>query len=276
MEFNANQKVIDAFGDEWQKFDQSAVSQKELVNIFNAYFAVFPWEMINKNSIGFDLGCGSGRWAKLVAPRVGKLYCIDPSAAALKVARQNLAEFSNCEFYQTGVDSIPLEDNYADFGYALGVLHHIPDTEAGIKSCVSKLKKGAPFLLYLYYAFDNRPWWFRMIWLASEPFRVLISRTPFKVRYLLSQIMAIIIYYPLARFSWLLEKIGVSVENFPLSAYRQRSFYTMRTDALDRFGTRLEKRFTKNEIQTMMENAGLERIVFTDSRPYWGAVGYKT
>ena len=30
----------------------------------------------------------------------------------------------------------------------------------------------------------------------------------------------------------------------------------MRTDALDRFGTRLEQRFTRDEIKIMMENAG--------------------
>jgi hypothetical protein len=49
----------------------------------------------------------------------------------------------------------------------------------------------------------------------------------------------------------------------------------MRTDALDRFGTKLEKRFTKTEISQMMERIGLEDIVFSDSAPYWCAVGYK-
>ena len=34
----------------------------------------------------------------------------------------------------------------------------------------------------------------------------------------------------------------------------------MRTDALDRFGTTLEQRFTASEIREMMHNAGLERI----------------
>ena len=48
----------------------------------------------------------------------------------------------------------------------------------------------------------------------------------------------------------------------------------MRTDALDRFGTRLEKRFTRKEIAQMMELAGLERIAFSDS-PCWCAMGYR-
>lgn len=40
--------------------------------------------------------------------------------------------------------------------YFLGVLHHVPDTQAAIRSCVGLLKPGAPLLLYFYYAFDNR------------------------------------------------------------------------------------------------------------------------
>jgi hypothetical protein len=47
----------------------------------------------------------------------------------------------------------------------------------------------------------------------------------------------------------------------------------MRNDALDRFGTRLEQRYTKAEVRELLEAAGLERIEFSDSTPYWVAVG---
>ena len=50
----------------------------------------------------------------------------------------------------------------------------------------------------------------------------------------------------------------------------------MRTDSLDRLGTRLEHRFTRNEIQTMLESAGLENIAFRENEPFWCAVGYKS
>ena len=84
-----------------------------------------------------------------------------------------------------------------------------------------------------------------------------------------------IIYFPVSRFSIVLEKFGISIENFPLSFYRDKSFYTMRTDTLDRFGTRIEHRFTKSKISEMMSNAGLKDITFNDEMPYWCAVGYK-
>lgn len=50
----------------------------------------------------------------------------------------------------------------------------------------------------------------------------------------------------------------------------------MKTDALDRFGTRLEFRYTKKEVKEMMERQGLVGIKFSDGPPYWCAVGFKS
>ena len=272
---NIDQKVVEDFGVEWATFDQSEVPHHELRKLFDSYFKVFPVESFSENSTGFDLGCGSGRWTKLVASRCGKLHCIDPSAKALSVAQRNLRDKTNCVFHLAGVENIPLDDDSMDFGYSLGVLHHVPDTQAAIRSCVAKLKPGAPLLLYLYYAFDNKPLWFKTVWKASDHLRRLISKSPHAVKYALSQFIAVTVYWPLSRFSALMEKMGKNVENIPLSAYRDKSFYTLRTDALDRFGTRLEKRFTRDEIRDMMEKAGLENIRFSDEVPYWCAVGCK-
>jgi ubiquinone/menaquinone biosynthesis C-methylase UbiE len=271
---NLDPKVVESFGQEWQRFDHSETAEAEQKAIFESYFADFPWNDLPPNATGFDLGCGSGRWAVFVARRVGVLHCIDPSEAALAVARRKLTDQSNCRFHLASVDAIPLPDASSDFGYSLGVLHHIPDTEKGLAQCILKLKPGAPFLLYLYYAFDKRPWWFRRLWQFSNLGRIAISRLPFRLKSICCDILAALIYWPLARFSRLLERMGANVTSFPLSAYRDRSFYQMRNDSLDRFGTRLERRFTKAEMQSMMEQCGLERIRFREF-PCWCAFGYK-
>ncbi|HEY0658490.1 MAG TPA: class I SAM-dependent methyltransferase [Pyrinomonadaceae bacterium] len=273
MTENLDKQVVDGFGDEWSRFDQSELSDDELGKMFDEYFNIFPWEKLPAGAIGFDLGCGSGRWAKVVAPRVGELHLIEPSEA-LEVAKRNLQNFDNCKFHRASVANIPLNDDSCDFGYSLGVLHHIPDTEAGLRACVNKLKSGAPFLLYLYYRFDNRPIWFKAMWKMSDLIRRGVSKMPYSLRFGVSQILAGIVYFPLARTALILEKSGTDVKGFPLSQYRNNSFYTMRTDALDRFGTRLEKRFTKKEMMEMMGNCGLENISFGEI-PFWTAVGYK-
>jgi SAM-dependent methyltransferase len=272
---NADLHTVRDFGHEWTRFDQTGLPGEQAQSLFDQYFQIFPWSSLPSDAVGFDLGCGSGRWAKLVAPRVGTLHCIDASAEALGVAKRNLAELQNARFHHASVAKIPLADSSMDFGYSLGVLHHVPDTAAGMRSCVAKLKRGAPFLVYLYYAFDNRPGWFRAIWRTSDLARRMISRMPKRAKAIVTELIAIGVYFPLARTAALLETVGMNVGEFPLSYYRGRPFYTMRSDALDRFGTRLEQRFTAKQVSQMMVDAGLESVVLSDSVPFWCAVGTK-
>lgn len=274
MDKNIHHKTVESFGDEWGKFDQNNLSFEEAESIFNMYFSIFPWEILPENPEGFDLGCGSGRWAKIVAPKVSLLNCIDPSSA-LEVAKKNLNDLNNLSFLKESVDELSLEDNSQDFGYSLGVLHHVPDTQEAISSCVKKLKPGAPFLLYLYYAFDNRSLFFKFIWRITNLLRKFISLLPSPIKNTLTDLIAIFVYFPLARLSLVLESLKVNNNHIPLSFYKNSSFYTMRTDSRDRFGTPLEQRFTKNEIYQMMSSSGLENISFSDGMPFWCAVGTK-
>lgn len=272
---NLDAETVSSFGDEWSKYDQSGLPTEELAGMFDAYFRIFPWNRLPANAQGFDMGCGSGRWAKVVAPRVGRLNCIDASAEALEVARKTLVDQSNVAFYHASANDAPLMKGSQDFGYSLGVLHHIPDTEAALKACAEFLKPGAPLLVYLYYRFDNRPLWFRLLWRASELIRAVVSGLPGSAKSLVTDAIAVAVYLPLARLARLAETLGVDTRNFPLQFYRNLSFYTMRTDSRDRFGTPLEQRFTRTEIAAMMERAGCREIVFSDREPYWCAVGVK-
>ena len=170
---------------------------------------------------------------------------------------------------------MPINDNSMDFGYSLGVLHHIEDTDKGIVECVRKLKKNAPFLIYLYYAFDNKPFYYKLIWKITNPFRELISRLPFPIKVFVTKVIALIVYLPLSRIAKIFDKFGINVNNFPLNHYKDKSFYIMQTDSLDRFGTILEKRFSKDHITKILKNAGISRIKFNEFAPYWCAIGLK-
>ncbi len=269
-----NNKVINSFGEEWKKFDQSKLNKFELNKIFKDYFKIFPWKSISKRSIGFDMGCGSGRWAKVVAPRVGLLNCIEPSLA-IDVAKKNLGQNKNIKFIQLAIEDVNLKPASQDFGYCLGVLHHTENTQKNLNKCISLLKRNAPFLVYLYYKFDNRNLIYFLIWKFSDILRRIISRLPEILKFFFSDLLAIFIYYPFAKVAFILDKINFNVKNIPLSYYKNLSFYTMRTDSRDRFGTYLEKRYTKKEIKNMLEKAGLRNIKFSKKAPYWCAVGFK-
>jgi SAM-dependent methyltransferase len=272
---NIDRDTVTHFGQEWRRFDQAKLTSEEQLRLFEEYFAIFPWHRLPTNPAGFDAGCGSGRWAALMARRVHTLHCVDASATALGVARRNLAGEHNVVFHQALIAAMPLADASMDFGYSLGVLHHLPDPSAGLAACVCKLKAGAPMLIYVYYALDNKPGWFRVLWRISDCIRKFASKMPFRLRATLADLIAVFSYWPLARVAAVAERLGCNVTNWPLNAYRRRSFYTMRTDALDRFGTQLEHRMTRAEIEAMMEAAGLRDICFSESTPFWCAVGYR-
>jgi SAM-dependent methyltransferase len=259
---NLDAATVEGFGKEWGTFTQEALSTPERAQIFAKYFSLIDWSKKPRRVL--DMGCGSGRWDVLVAPLVGELVAADASPEALEVAKRNVSA-PNVSFVECTPETVRFPDGYFDLIFSLGVLHHLPDTQAAIGSLACKLAPGGRLLLYLYYAFDNRPAWFRIIWKLSDLLRRCVSRLPFFLRYALSQVIALLVYWPLARTA----KYLPVPDSWPLRFYADRSFYVMRTDALDRFGTKLEKRFTKEQIVVMLRAAQLENIRFSDSDPYW-------
>ena len=57
MSTNTDKTVVREFGKEWAEFDQSALSDRELREMFDDYFHIFPWESLPHSPVGFDMGC---------------------------------------------------------------------------------------------------------------------------------------------------------------------------------------------------------------------------
>jgi len=106
--------------------------------------------------------------------------------------------------------------------------------------------------------------------------RGAISRLPPRARHLLADMIAVTVYLPLGLIARRVERLGKDPSRLPLFQYRNRSFSVMRNDALDRFGTRLEQRFSREEMRDLLEAAGLEGITFSDDPPWWVAVGRRS
>ena len=270
---NVDARVVEAFGDEWTRFTNADLDAVELGAMFEDYASIFPWSELPDGAVGFDAGCGSGRWAAFFAPRVGHLHCIAASARALEVARAGLAKHGNVSFRHEDLSSIGLAEGSCDFGYSLGGLHHIPDTADALRACVRRLRPGAPFLVYLYYDLEGAGRVRRSLLLMVTTVRRVVARLPRVLRHLVADVLAISVYWPLARLAGVVERLGRDPVRLPLFQYRNRSFQVMRNDALDRFGTRLEKRFSRQEVVELLEDAGLVDVEFSDGPPWWVAVG---
>jgi hypothetical protein len=105
--------------------------------------------------------------------------------------------------------------------------------------------------------------------------RFVVARLPLVLRAFVADVLAVVVYWPLARLAGLVERRGGDPSSMPLFQYRNRTFYVMRNDALDRFGTRLEKRYSREQIRDLLEGAGLERVTFSKGPPWWIAIGWR-
>jgi len=275
LDENLDRETVDSFGEEWEKFGK--FSAKEIKNAGDQYFDIVTDEICNSETIALDMGCGTGRWSAYLSPRVKFIEAIDPSKAVYS-AELLTQEQENVRITQAGVDSIPFEDESFDFAMGIGVYHHIPDTKKAITDTLSKVKKGGHFLTYLYYNLDGRGGFYLFLFAIVNGIRKLVSSMPKGLKKFTCDLIAIFIYMPLvlwARFFKMLSPNGSFWKKIPLSYYADKSWNIIRNDALDRFGTPLEQRFSKAEIIEMLESCGLENIVVSTGMPYWHAVGRK-
>ena len=117
----------------------------------------------------------------------------------------------------------------------------------------------------------------RTAFAISDTLRKIISRLPAAFKKFICDIIAMVVYFPLVSFSRFLKWIGFKniAKKIPLADYSNKAFFVMRNDALDRFGTRLEQRFTRQQVEQMMKASGLNEIIISDGTPYWHGVGKK-
>ena len=270
---NLDQGVIDGFGHEWAAFDYA---ETETADALDAQFIVYCasldlTQFDPSTSVAGDFGAGSGRWSSRLAPYFSLVYALEPSDGANRVLKSKFTGDSKIVVLQetVGVNSIPVAS--LDLAMSLGVLHHIPDTGLAIKDVSRSIKPGGIFLCYLYYNLENKPTYYKMIFKVVNLVRRVISASPQKIRRLSATVIAAVVYWPLARLSKVLSKLGRNTSNLPLHHYADMPFVMLANDALDRFGTSLEQRFSKAEITAMLGPAefDLSTLKFSDAEPFW-------
>ena len=271
---NIDKKVVDEFGDEWLKFND--FTDKRIKIAAEEYFDIIDNTIVNKNTYALDIGCGSGRWTKYLASKAGFIEAVDPNDAIF-AADNLLRNVENVRLSKASVDTLPFPDETFDFAMSIGVLHHVPNTQQALIDCVRKVKKGGYFYVYLYYNLDGRGRIFRTIFRFTDVIRNIICKFPSGLKKFVCDILAVIIYMPLILLAKFLSFVGLKKlsKKIPLSAYCNKPFFIIRNDALDRFGTKLEQRFSREEIEEMMTKSGLDQILVSEGIPFYHAVGKK-
>jgi ubiquinone/menaquinone biosynthesis C-methylase UbiE len=266
-------QVISDFGDEWATYNyEKSEFAKELKLQFEMYSNLVNFQEFNPHeSVAADFGAGTGRWAEFILDNFKKVYLVEPSQGAFEVLTKKFKSKSHVSLENSTISESAIPNNSLDFAMSLGVLHHISNTEQALKDINSKLKGGGLFLGYLYYKVENKPFLYRVIFSLTNYLRKRISNLSFKRKRRISYLIALFVYLPLAKLTKGLKMLKINTSNIPLHQYANLNFYMMKNDALDRFGTKLEKRFNKVEIVTMLVESGFDQgsINFSESEPFW-------
>jgi SAM-dependent methyltransferase len=234
--------IQSTFGEEWRRFPEILPEHGEE---FLQYFDLVDIASLAGVRV-CDLGCGIGRWSYFLKDRCRELVLLDFSEAIF-VARENLREADNAVFFMGDLQRMPFRSDFADFLFSLGVLHHLP---SGALEEVRKLSRWAPSsLVFLYYALDNRPAFWRGLLSAVTRIRLALSRRESPgFRSAMTWGLACGVYLPLIGLGRVLAPLGwdryVPLYDF----YQGKSLLRIRQDVYDRFFTRIEQRFKKEEI----------------------------
>jgi SAM-dependent methyltransferase len=158
-----------SFGEEWNAYDQVLAEHERE---FLRYFDLVPLDGLRDARV-CDLGCGGGRWSYFLKDYCRELVLVDFSDAIF-VARRNLHQTARALFFHCDLRSLPFRRGFADFLVCLGVLHHLPTL---CLDEVRRLQRWAPRnLVFLYYALDNRPAYFRYLLHLVTALRLALSR----------------------------------------------------------------------------------------------------
>jgi SAM-dependent methyltransferase len=249
------------FGAEWKAHGQI---QPEHAHEFTQYFDLVQFDSL-KDARVCDLGCGSGRWSTFLKDRCKELILVDFSEA-IYVARDNLQSANRALFFKADILRLPFADDFADFILCLGVLHHLP---VPCLEVVKSLKKYSPrLLIFLYYALDNRPLYFRLLLKGVTAVRLILARirSPL-IRKVVSFMGTLFLYLPLIALGHLLRPLGLG-RFVPLyEFYQGKSMKRIQQDVYDRFFTRIEQRVSRAEIMELKEYFTDVRV--SDQIPYW-------
>lgn len=118
-----------------------------------------------ENKSVLDLGCGSGRYSKVLKGFGAFVTGVDPSEKLLEIARKLVKDV---EFIKAGSEKLPFKKDSFDFVFAGMVLHYVKNVNVAFKEVSRVLKSGGKFILTSHvpylglskkFKFDGKPYY---------------------------------------------------------------------------------------------------------------------
>lgn len=266
-EAELKQRTAESFAYEWERFGGL---REEWEHNFLGYMQPHSLDHF-EGKLVLDVGTGSGRHSYQAARAGARVVAVD-LGDSIDVARRNLPE--SVLTVQADAEKLPFEPETFDLVMSIGVLHHLPDTERGLRAIVPYVKPGGELRVYLYWVPERR--WHRALLRVVTAVRRVTIRMPHRLLQALCYPLALVLFALFVLPYRVLRRIPGArrlSEALPLKTYSDYPFRVCVNDQFDRFSAPIERRYTRAEVETMLRGAGLDDVRVL---PNHGWVAYGT
>ncbi len=181
------------FGAQWLVFDHVEEHHEKQ---FLDWIAPVTPDFVRGKSV-LEGGCGKGRHTRLIGEWGARNVIGVDLSEAVEAAYRNTKDLPNVHIIQADIYRLPLKQDF-DYAFSVGVLHHLPDPQAGFSSLVNRLKPGGAISAWVY-GRENNGWIVKLV----NPLRENItSKLPPRALYYLSFIPSAALYPLLKMVYW--------------------------------------------------------------------------
>lgn len=254
-EARAKVRTMESFGYEWRYFSDLHLEGEAN---FRWYFAAYSAESLH-GKVLLDAGCGKGRHVFFAAQHARKVIGVDLSPA-VDAAYANVGHLENVHIVQGDLFHLPFRPQTFDMVYSLGVLHHLPEPEAGFRQILRYGKPGADVLVYLYWSLNDEPRWKKYLLSAVGMVRRVTTRLPFPALRIFSWCVAVgcelvfVAPYRILRTT----RWKAFAETLPLKLYADFPFRLLYQDQFDRLSAPIENRYDGEQVKAWLIRSGVE------------------
>ncbi|MCI0661933.1 MAG: methyltransferase domain-containing protein [Acidobacteria bacterium] len=191
------------FGAQWLVFDQL---EQHYEKQFLDWIAPITPDFV-RGKVVLEGGCGKGRHTRLIGEWGAREIIGVDFSEAVEAAYRNTKDLPNVHIIQADIYRLPLKQSF-EYAFSVGVLHHLPDPQAGFAALIKHLKPGGAISTWVY-GCENNGWIIKFI----NPLRIyLTSKLPPRVLYYLS-------YLPASVLFLLLKTVYLPVREIAISRY---------------------------------------------------------
>ena len=222
-----------------------------------------------------DVGCGFGRHIYQAARHCATVVGVDFSQA-IDAAYQNTRHLPNIHLVQADIYALPFAEKSFDIVYSIGVLHHLPDPERGLKRLVPLLRSDGLCFVWLYS--KKR----RFVNFSLECLRTVTIRLPYPIIRQLAFVGALIdegLFIGPYRRLHEFPRVSLAVEQLTparIKMYSRYPFQVLQADWFDRLAAPVRHYYNEAEIRALMTRAGLVEVQVSPTGLYgWRARGIR-